>query len=163
MNASLAPLLALTLAWGCLPAWASGPAELPFALPLPPGASHVQTKSGATPAGEVRLTDGLVIAYEIGVIPRAGQAVAFGRYVNRAARVAQAPDARWSRQETVNGQPGYFAQDGRGTLHASFPAEAVNFRVNAPDPAQIDAALALLRGFGRAELPPAAPVALTLR
>lgn len=125
-------------------------AELPAALNLamPEGFSHKPAKPGLTVSGVLERADGLVIHYEIGIVPKKGQAVVTGRFKNRAVQVGQGKDAKWFRPENVNGQPAYFAYDTKGVLHASFPLDGVNYRVHAPTPDQVQAALAVLRTVG---------------
>lgn len=141
--------------------------ELPAALnlALPEGYTHKPAKPGLTVSGVLERADGLAIQYEIGMVPRKGQAVVTGRFKNRAVQVGQGREAKWFRPENVNGQPAYFAYDTKGVLHASFPLDGVNFRVVAPSPAQVESALAVLRTVGFASGNPgrsAVPLSLPL-
>ena len=131
----------------CVTSAASGlPPELK--LSLPEGFAHKPAKPGLTVSGVLERADGLAIRYEIGIVPKKGQAVVTGRFKNRAVQVGQGGQAKWTRQENINGQPGYFAYDTKGVLHASFPLEGVNFRAEAPTEAAVEAVMAVLRTFG---------------
>jgi hypothetical protein len=140
---SLATLVALIL-----PGFAGERLHLP--ITLPEGCTHATGRSTGMWSGTFTSPDGLVIQYEVARQPQAGQPPVRTAFRSRAVTVGRATGSRWMREETINGHAAYLACDAAGVLHASFPSVSVNLIARPAHPGQVEAALAVLRSYGRA-------------
>jgi hypothetical protein len=119
---------------------ASAQTPLPggFEIRLLPGFTHKPLQGFDSIVGKIVKKDGLEIGYEIGPIPRKGQPVEGGSFVNQA---LQLPEGKrlWLKEQTVGGRKFYvaYSKDQRLLVSTARAKQGVNFSAVAKTPAEV--------------------------
>ncbi len=120
-------------------------------IKLLPGYKHEPLQGIDSIVGRIVGPKGLVIHYEIGIIPRGPFAIG-GAFVNAAKRVPK-DRLRLYREQVIQGHPVHVAYLKDGTLIVTYPksipGKGINFRTKVSGPEQMADVLLMLLTFPR--------------
>jgi hypothetical protein len=137
---SLLCVCAGVLLLGTSASWAASPLG---GMKLLDGYKHVPLQGIDSIVGEIKKEGGLKLVYEIGSIPKPGQLMLGGGFIDRPQLT---PDTmrRWYREQVVNGQKVHLAHRKDNVLLVSFPQKGMNVSVTVKTPEEMADALLMI-------------------